>query len=438
MKFNLSNNIKLSCKNNIIPSRTKSQTLTDIVPQSEAILYNIADYIQSNFSKIDILITGFIITARYNYKDIHHSQSTIARKVGCSREHVNRILRKLKKLGLVNYIYRHMTSCLYRLSSFFDQRETRQQLRKYFPILWYLPVIWLMPNETVIDKNITQLKNLYEDKIENFENRHEIFDFNNFHKLNFDKKEKDLDMKAFSEALDSTDNTSHNLNTTFPDYIETSAPILKLTGYGKAYLSCFSIEAVSFAFGKILAKDQLTGNPWSYFNKLLTGYYQDRNIEPNWHNLPDVPSPITRDLQFIDKQAVRKWIAGSSSIFRKEKEKQADRQSQAYCCPSCHLNKTQGLLKVTGNLRMCDKQRTKQGPEYTDRSGELRNEAKEKLFKSWSTLDGIMDFAKMVKLIGWTQVRFNVNGFLLPDDWLPVEEPTDIVRFIVDKVNMPF
>jgi hypothetical protein len=75
-------------------------------------------------------------------------QDTIARFVGLSREHVNRIIHKFKKDGLLSSNYRHLTSCEYKLSSFFNDFFIRSQLKRFISQFVYLPIALLQPHIT--------------------------------------------------------------------------------------------------------------------------------------------------------------------------------------------------------------------------------------------------------------------------------------------------
>lgn len=82
-------------------------------------------------------------------RDIYVRQDTIARFVGYkSREQVNRILKMLCEAGIVSKQYRHKTSCLYKVSSFFNDIHIRSQLKKFLIQLSFIPILLLMGDVT--------------------------------------------------------------------------------------------------------------------------------------------------------------------------------------------------------------------------------------------------------------------------------------------------
>lgn len=71
---------------------------------------------------------------------IHIRQDTIAKFVGVTREYVNKVLGWFIELGIITTKYRHMTSCLYKVSSYFNDIKIRTYLRKYLPQLAFLSI----------------------------------------------------------------------------------------------------------------------------------------------------------------------------------------------------------------------------------------------------------------------------------------------------------
>ena len=269
------------------------------------------------------------------------------------------------------------------------------------------------------------------------------------------EQKSEIEMSIFEQVINNSleDKTtiSHNpnpLHRKFPQHIERLAPILHLTTHGKYYFSCFSFEAIKAAL-QPLERAQLTGSSFRYFEKVLKSYCQKHNQEPNWDNLGGITTAeleqpmVVKETNVVNKAAVKEWLRScsfSKEIKINQTQPTGVRQQigsvSTYCCASCQLNKTHGALKVTGALRVCDKERNKIGDEYTERSGELRSEAREKLYNNWKTLEGTKNFAETVKLSGWENTRFYVNGFLPKEDWLPEEKPEDVVRFIFTKAYL--
>ena len=77
-------------------------------------------------------------------KEIHIRQDTLAEFAGYKcREQANRFIKQLCELGIIAKLYRHKTSCLYKISSFFNDLGVRSKLKRYLSQLGHLP-IWLL------------------------------------------------------------------------------------------------------------------------------------------------------------------------------------------------------------------------------------------------------------------------------------------------------
>ncbi len=380
MSFNLSNNKQLSCTNNDISFRSKCQQrkVIDIVPTQKELLDNPLGYLENNLSKGEKVILNHYLGLSNQFDNIYYAQSTIAKKTGYTREYTNKKLKRLRELGLIDYNYKHMKTCDYKISSWFLNPEIREKLKSLFSSLRYLPLIWILASNAINQTLFTQSINTYNEFIQEHENRFDIFHFNNFHKLKSYEKKGDLDLKAFSDAVDSAFSTTHNLDIPAPIYLSGLKDIFKLTEYGIKYISCYSLPNIIWSMERLLAKQDLTGNQWTYFNKLLSVYCKENNVEPDWSNLPVVPAAATKELQSVDRKAIKEWLANSSSLSFRKKEKLASviplaqvkrtwvtkgskeccyRCKGKYCCGNCELNKQLGPMKVTGNMRTCDMQR---------------------------------------------------------------------------------
>jgi hypothetical protein len=71
------------------------------------------------------------------YTTLYMSQSTIAKYVGCTREHVNRCIRDIVELGLIEKVYQAYVTCNYKLSGFLKLRPVIVLLKDYLPNLKY-------------------------------------------------------------------------------------------------------------------------------------------------------------------------------------------------------------------------------------------------------------------------------------------------------------
>lgn len=442
MIYNQSSNVKLSRTSNIIPSLRQCQQrkTKDVFPANETILYNPIGYFQENFNKPRKIILNYLLALGNIFKDIYLTQSYIANKTGYSREYINRILSEFRELGLIDYNYRHLTSCEYQISSWFLKRETRKKLSAIFTALLFSPLVWLMP---ISKPAITQL--LYKENIYNWENRFNILEFENFHKQQQQEIPTNTQREKFMEILENSN--SHNIE--IPDYIEELAKIFNLTQYGKRYVGGFGKAIVEFAGRRTLAKKDLTGNPWLYFDKLLHIRCSELNEAPNWDTLGN-PEPITGDLRSFNKEKLKSWYASFFSISLRNRGNLANHQSQAresrggsnkntYCCGACEINQTQGPMKYTGKYQLCDKIRKENAekPGYNS-GGELFSEAKKNLYAKWGTLEGVKDLEETRKRFGYQFIKKHVDDLLAPEDHFPDQEPENFMQYVFARVTSPF
>lgn len=84
-----------------------------------------------------VLNQFFYLDSRY--VDLWVSQEAIARYVGISREHVNRILYHFESLGIISSAYRHLRTSRYRLSNFFYDPKVRSSLVGIFAAFSFMP-----------------------------------------------------------------------------------------------------------------------------------------------------------------------------------------------------------------------------------------------------------------------------------------------------------
>lgn len=78
---------------------------------------------------------------------LYPTQSYIARKSGCVRETVNRLLRPLEEKGLISSNFRFKTSCQYQISPYFEDLNVRRILKPIFKCLYWLPLSILLSRE---------------------------------------------------------------------------------------------------------------------------------------------------------------------------------------------------------------------------------------------------------------------------------------------------
>lgn len=84
------------------------------------------------------------------YPELFPSQKEIAKSIGCSRKHVNTTMAEFEDDGIVLMQYRHMTSDLYRVSSFFKNQKIREILKPYFNAFMFFSLSCLQGEVTQI------------------------------------------------------------------------------------------------------------------------------------------------------------------------------------------------------------------------------------------------------------------------------------------------
>jgi len=89
-------------------------------------------------------VLNYLLVWSNSYRNMYFSQSTIARDLGYSRGFVNRTLYIFEQSGLIASNYRHKTSCLYKVSSWFDDLDIRESLRGLFKAFRWFPVALLL------------------------------------------------------------------------------------------------------------------------------------------------------------------------------------------------------------------------------------------------------------------------------------------------------
>ena len=125
--FNLSQTSNLRFINNGTKYSVRNQALVfDVVPISEVII-NSPEFF-SKLSQSYLNVISVIAVFSRSYKHVACSQSYIAFRCKITRQYVNKILKDLKEWGIINSTYRHMNTCIYKLSSYFDNPHVRSSL----------------------------------------------------------------------------------------------------------------------------------------------------------------------------------------------------------------------------------------------------------------------------------------------------------------------
>ncbi len=100
------------------------------------------------------------------WMDLHHdviysSQQHIATQLGVGRQYVNKMIKRFCEDGIIGKQYRHLKTCVYKVSPFFRSRSTRDRLSGIFSIFKrsYLWVLSLQERQRT--QQATQVLNTY-------------------------------------------------------------------------------------------------------------------------------------------------------------------------------------------------------------------------------------------------------------------------------------
>jgi biotin operon repressor len=84
------------------------------------------------------------------FSELFPSQKEIAKSIGCSRKHVNTTMAEFEQDGIILMQYRHMTSDIYKVSSFFKNQQIRELLKRYFSAFMYFSLSCLQVEVTQV------------------------------------------------------------------------------------------------------------------------------------------------------------------------------------------------------------------------------------------------------------------------------------------------
>lgn len=102
----------------------------------------------SKFTRAELEVLNYLLVWSNSYKSMYFTQSTIAQGIGYSRRHVNSALALFEAAGVIASNYRHKTSNLYKISSWFNDLNLRESLRSFFRAFVWFPIALLTPDIT--------------------------------------------------------------------------------------------------------------------------------------------------------------------------------------------------------------------------------------------------------------------------------------------------
>jgi len=133
-----------------------------LIPASN-IVKNLESYMR-NLSHAQFELLKYFFWMDLHQDIIYSSQQHIATHLGVGRQYVNKMIKKFCDDGVIGKQYRHLKSCIYRVSPFFRSRSTRDRLSDIFSIfkrsyLWVLSLKATQVLNTYINRDRDRMKN---------------------------------------------------------------------------------------------------------------------------------------------------------------------------------------------------------------------------------------------------------------------------------------
>lgn len=159
--FSLSNKAFLFGKINNIRVRHSRQDFYDkpLLVVSDVFEHPVQFFESLTIPQLKVL--DYLLYWHSTDQTIYMRQDTIAKFCGITREYANKILLFFMKHGIIDSNYRHMKTCLYRVSEFFNDFQIRNKLRGILRSLRFFPKALLQGEFTQYLSNIYKNSNSY-------------------------------------------------------------------------------------------------------------------------------------------------------------------------------------------------------------------------------------------------------------------------------------
>lgn len=244
-----------------------------------------------------------IIWFSNNKHVIYFSQEWLAKKLKVTRQTANEVLKSLSQRGYISWEYRHMKSCLYKLSDYFLWMPIRQKLAHLIPSLKYVSL-------SVITGSILHFerKFLFYPTQVNYPLDYYIYlAKKNSHKLHNQPIRKRIADQNWHSLSKKNKKGITNMNN--PPQNDILA-FLNLTELGYARLSCFPEAAYVWAATRMASLKGIK-DPFVYFQKLCKIYCEEHRLPIDWSlyssivskNSLDPLGPLTNGPLLLDKLA---------------------------------------------------------------------------------------------------------------------------------------
>jgi hypothetical protein len=241
------------------PTSAKKQALSKFFPLSAAFRKDPYAYM-GNQSVYKLHIIDTLLYWQIRHGKVYATQTRIGEIVGIGREHCNRLIKELAEDGLITKIYRHMTSCLYKVSSFFLQQDVLSKMGKFLPTLKALSLVIV----TLLNVGYTEYTRI-------------SLSHCNIARTTDTKwgKTKIISLRDF---LESKKYNPHGYDPIFKAIKDVKLP---LTKWGKISLTVFPEEAILYVTNQIMYFKDID-DPYSCFYQKCVDYCEGQGIELNW------------------------------------------------------------------------------------------------------------------------------------------------------------
>lgn len=242
-----------------------------------------------------------IIWFSNNKHSIYFTQDWLAKKLKVTRQTTNEVLKSLSRRGYISWEYRHMKSCLYKLSDYFLWMPIRQKLASLIPAFKYVSL-------SVITGSILHFerKFLFNPTQVNYPLDYYIYlAKKNSHKLhNQPIRKRIADQNWHSLSKKNKKGITNMNNPPQNDILE----FMNLTELGYARLSCFPEAAFGWAATRMASVKGIKDH-FVYFHKLCKIYCEEKRLPIDWtlyssivsKNSLDPSGPLTNGPLLVDK-----------------------------------------------------------------------------------------------------------------------------------------
>lgn len=249
-----------------------------------------------------IKLLNFLLYLDQKYKTVCISQCALAAHIEVHRQHVNALLKRFSELGLIEKIYRHRKTSIYKMSSLFKIFST-----KIYQTFWSLRGVAIKALQKLWRQDRTpRLVSLYKYPV----------DIVNLHEKEGRPKRKRMEKLEISETLREVTKT------------------LNLTKWGQIKLICFPDEVLRHGLDNYKKFARNSPKPFEWFFMHCKTHCEGNEIPISWQDYYDLV-----DVYHMPKNApmIRKEKKSSFDIpktknlddyFTRQKEERRERWQQ--------------------------------------------------------------------------------------------------------------